>query len=55
MNYRELTQDLIKKALKKGADQAEVYLDSGEEFNVQVRKARIEILEQSQRKGLGWL
>ncbi|MGB2698016.1 MAG: TldD/PmbA family protein [Candidatus Zixiibacteriota bacterium] len=53
MNYRELTEDLIKKALNKGATQAEVYLDAGEEFNVQVRKGEIEILEQSQRKGLG--
>jgi len=53
MNYQELAQDLIKKALKRGVTQAEVYLELGEEFNVQVRKGKVEILEQSHRKGLG--
>jgi PmbA protein len=53
MNYQELSENIIKKALNKGATQAEVYLDSGEEFSVQVRKSQIETLEQSQRKGLG--
>ncbi len=53
MNYQELAEDLIKKALNKEATQADVYLDAGEEFRVQVRKGQIEILEQSQRKGLG--
>jgi PmbA protein len=53
MNYQELAQDLVKKALKRGVTQAEVYLELGEEFNVQVRKGKVEILEQSHRKGLG--
>ena len=53
MNYLELAENIIKNALNKGATQAEVYLDSGEEFSVQVRKGEIETLEQSQRKGLG--
>jgi len=53
MNYQELAQKLVKKALKKGSTQAEVYLELGEEFNVQVRKSKVEFLEQSHRKGLG--
>ncbi len=51
--YQELAQDLLEKAQKKGASQAECYVQLTEEFNVQVRKGEIEILEQSQGKGLG--
>jgi len=53
MNYQDLAEELVKKASKKGATQAEVYLELGEEFSVQVRKGKVEILEQSHRKGLG--
>jgi len=51
--YQELTQDLVRKAQKKGASQAECYVQLTEEFSVQVRRGEIEILEQSQGKGLG--
>lgn len=53
MNYRELAEELVKKTSNRGATQAEVYLELGQEFNVQVRKGKVEILEQSHRKGLG--
>lgn len=53
MNYQELAHHIVKKALEKGASQAESYLELGEEFSVQVRKGKVEILEQSHRKGLG--
>ena len=53
MNFEEFGHDVVKKAKEKGASQAECYLQLTEEFSVQVRKGEIEILEQSQGKGLG--
>ncbi len=53
MNYLELAKDIVKKAIKKGATESEVYLELGTEFQVRTRKGEIEILKQSQKSGLG--
>lgn len=53
MDYKELAADLVKKALNKGASQAEVYIESGDEFSVTVRKAKVDVLKQSSKRGLG--
>lgn len=53
MEYKELPAELVKKSLKAGADQSEVYLEEGKELLLRVRKGEIEILKQTRTKGLG--
>lgn len=53
MDYLELATDVVKKAINKGADESEVYLELGTEFQVRTRKGEIEILKQAQKRGLG--
>ncbi|MDP3024660.1 MAG: TldD/PmbA family protein [candidate division Zixibacteria bacterium] len=53
MEYKELPVELVKKSIKAGADQAEVYLEEGKELLIRVRKGEIEILKQTRTKGLG--
>jgi len=53
MEYKELPAELIKKSLKAGADQAEIYLEEDKELLIRVRKGEIEILKQTRTKGLG--
>jgi PmbA protein len=53
MDYQELASDLVKKALNKGASEAEVYIESGDEFSLKVRKGKVDILKQSSKRGLG--
>src|SRR5579885_1674906 len=53
MNYEELAADVVARARKAGADEADVYLQTSTEFNVQVRKGEIETLTQAGSKGLG--
>ncbi len=53
MDYRQLAQDVVKAAMRSGADEAEVYLQTGDEFDVNVRMGEVETLTQSASKGLG--
>ncbi|HEY3298903.1 MAG TPA: DNA gyrase modulator, partial [Armatimonadota bacterium] len=53
MDYEQLAQDIVHDALRAGADEAEVYLQTGEDFDVDVRKGEIETLTQAGSKGLG--
>ncbi len=53
MEYQELLADLIKKSKRAGADQAEIYLEEGKELQLRVRKGQLEILKESQTRGLG--
>lgn len=53
MNYEELASGLVKKALKAGASEAEVYLQTGKTLSLTVRKGDIESLSQSTPKQLG--
>ncbi len=53
MNYRELTQRLVEHAIKSGADEADVYLSVGKEFEVTIRGGQIEVLKQAHSKGVG--
>jgi PmbA protein len=53
MNYEDLAADVAARARKAGADEADVYLQTSTEFNVQVRKGEIETLTQAGSKGLG--
>jgi len=53
MEYLEFAQDIVKAALHAGADEAEVYLQAGSDFEVLVRLGEVEQLTQASTKGLG--
>ena len=53
MDYQQLAQDVVKAAMRSGADEAEVFLQTGDEFSVNVRLKEVETLTQAASKGLG--
>jgi len=53
MDYKSLSKSIVKKALKFGADEAEVYLENGRRFYIRVRNRDIETVKQAISKGLG--
>ena len=54
MHYKDLTTDLVKKALNLGADSAEVYLQTGRQLSVRVRNADIETIQEAASSGIGF-
>src|SRR5512132_1685649 len=52
-NYEQLTRRAVQRAKKKGAKQAEAFLEVGRESSVTVRDGEIENLSQATSKGLG--
>lgn len=53
MDYQQLAQDVVSAAMRAGAEEAEVYLQTGSEFDVNIRLGEVETLTQSAAKGLG--
>ncbi len=53
MNYEILAQQILEKAIKAGADEADAYLNVGREFEVTIRNGQIEVLKQAMAKGIG--
>jgi PmbA protein len=53
MNYEQLAKKLVQRARKKGAKQAEAFLEVGRTSNCRVREGEIEDLTQSTSKGVG--
>src|SRR4030067_2060911 len=53
MDFKRIGEDVIKKAIKAGADEAEAVLENVKEFNVNVRKGEVETLQKSVSKGGG--
>jgi len=53
MDYLEFAQDTVRSAMRAGAHEAEVYLQIGDEFGVNVRLDEVETLTRSSAKGLG--
>ncbi len=53
MDYLEFAQDVVRAAMRAGAHEAEVHLQIGSEFDVNVRLDEVETLTQSSAKGLG--
>jgi len=53
INFKTLGEDIIAKAKKWGADEAEAVLENVKSFNVDVRKGEIESLQKSVSQGLG--
>lgn len=52
-NYQQLVKKLVQRAQKKGAKQAEAYLETGRQSSVRVRDGKIEDLTQATSKGVG--
>lgn len=53
MEYKALTEELVKNCLKKGADASEVYLGSNRSLSVQIRNGEIETVQQADSHGVG--
>ncbi|MCJ7580719.1 MAG: TldD/PmbA family protein, partial [Candidatus Aminicenantes bacterium] len=53
MDYIALTEQLVNKCLKKGADAAEVYCESSRNLSVSIRNTEIETVEQAESHGVG--
>lgn len=51
MDYRAMAQDVVERAKRAGADEADVWLQTETEFSVQVRKGEIETLLRRVAKG----
>ena len=54
MDYKQLAEDLVKSCLKKGADAAEVYLQSGRNLSIEVRNGQLETVEEAASQGVGF-
>lgn len=54
MNYKDLTEKLVDKCLKYGADEAEVYLQSNRNLSIQVLNSEIETIEEASSHGVGF-
>lgn len=53
MNYLSLAEKLVSKALKAGADAAEVYISAGRNLSVNILNGEIETIEESDSTGVG--
>lgn len=53
MNYEQLAKKIVQRALKRGAKQAEAYLEVGRQSSVRVREGQIEDLTEATSKGVG--
>ncbi len=53
MDIKGLAEELVKRSLKKGADAAEVYIESGRNLSLDVRKGEVETVEQAADSGAG--
>lgn len=54
MNYKELTEQLVDKCLRQGADSAEVYLQTGRNLSIRVRNSDIETIQEASSGGVGF-
>ncbi|HUU37332.1 MAG TPA: TldD/PmbA family protein [Candidatus Desulfaltia sp.] len=53
MDFKKIGEDVVKKAIKAGAEEAEAVIENAKEFSVNVRKGEVETLQKSVSKGLG--
>jgi PmbA protein len=53
MDYKNLADELVKKCLKFGADEAEVYIESGRNLSIEVRNGEIETVQEASTAGVG--
>ena len=53
MEYKKIGEELIKKAIQQGAQEAEAVIENNKEFQAVVRKGEVETLQKSVSRGLG--
>jgi PmbA protein len=53
MDYKILAEKLVKNCLDKGANAAEVYLESGRELSIEVRNGEVETVQEAASHGVG--
>lgn len=53
MSYKDIAEKIVKQALALGVDEAEAYLESSREFDLEVRNGDVETVKQSSTKGIG--
>ena len=53
MEFKKTGEDVIRQAVKYGAHEAEAFIETVREFNVNVRRGGVETLQQSVSRGLG--
>ncbi|MBC8183294.1 TldD/PmbA family protein [candidate division KSB1 bacterium] len=54
MDYKNLAERLVKKCLKKGADAAEVYIETERELSIEVRNGDVETVQETSAHGAGF-
>jgi PmbA protein len=54
MDYIALTKEWVEECLDKGADQAEVYLETGRDLRIEVRNGEIETVQEAASHGAGF-
>jgi PmbA protein len=54
MDYKELSGQLVKNCLKKGADSAEVYIETNRNLSLEVRKGEVETVQEAAGYGAGF-
>jgi PmbA protein len=54
MDYKALAEQLVKSCTKKGADAAEVYLETGRRLSIDVRNGELETVEEAASQGAGF-
>ncbi|MBN2416900.1 TldD/PmbA family protein [bacterium] len=53
MDYRLFVEKAVRAAVKKGADAAEVYLETGRDLSVEVRNGDVETVQEAASQGVG--
>jgi len=53
MDYKIIAEKLVSQCLKKGADAAEVYIESGRELSIEVRNGAVETVQEAAAHGVG--
>jgi PmbA protein len=54
MDYKALAEQLVRTCTKKGADAAEVYLETGRRLSIDVRNGELETVEEAASQGVGF-
>jgi PmbA protein len=54
MNYKDLSQKLVAKCLKMGADAAEVYIETGRRLSIRLLNSEIDTIQESSSAGVGF-
>ncbi len=53
MDYKALTEELVNKCIKKGADAAEVYCEASRNLSIRIRNLEMETVQQAESHGVG--